>query len=161
MKFEDKKNILSQFINQLEEDFNLIAKLANQAKSDATDSESVAENKYDTRGLEASYLAGAQALRAKELQDAIYLYQQLNLSDISKKIKVGSLLQARVNDYENKWFFIVPTKGGMTIEVNGIAITALTTASPLGQKFISKGVKDSVELQTKSKLDEYEILEVL
>ena len=34
-------------------------------------------SKYDTRGLEAAYLAGGQARQAKEILDSIKLYEAL------------------------------------------------------------------------------------
>ena len=49
---------------------------AKRAHDTATGTESVAENKYDTFGLEASYLAHGQSVRVAECQADLHAYQQ-------------------------------------------------------------------------------------
>ena len=56
-----------QLIKQINDELEVIKKSAEIAHDDATHEESRAENKYDTRGLESSYLAGAQMERVRIL----------------------------------------------------------------------------------------------
>src|SRR5690606_41710128 len=53
-------------ILKLREDANAMLAAAQATREDATHEDNKAENKYDTRGLEASYLAEAQARQAEE-----------------------------------------------------------------------------------------------
>ena len=64
-----KQELISAFITQLERDLVTMKEAARNTLQAATHEESKAENEYDTRGLEASYLAGAQSKRAAEIED--------------------------------------------------------------------------------------------
>ena len=46
-------------------------------REEATDEQSKAENKYDTRGLEASYLARGQSRQARETEAALEQFAAL------------------------------------------------------------------------------------
>ncbi len=48
----------------------------------ATHEESKPENEYDTRGLEASYLAGAQAKRTAEIEELLIILKHLDVKKI-------------------------------------------------------------------------------
>ena len=61
----NKRDLLNLFANKIAEDLLVMTKAALAAHEAATHSESKAEDQYDTRGLEASYLAGAQSKRGK------------------------------------------------------------------------------------------------
>ena len=55
----------------------------------ATNEESKAENKYDTRGLEASYMAQAQSLRVSELKKDHYNLLRMALPENpAKEMKI-------------------------------------------------------------------------
>ena len=59
---------------------------ADSAREGATHEDAKAENQYDTRGLEASYLAGAQAERVMHLSDCIGRFKNIVLKDFSKGV---------------------------------------------------------------------------
>ncbi|MCA9555143.1 MAG: hypothetical protein KC933_34240, partial [Myxococcales bacterium] len=63
----DKVALLAQIRAALEAELAAITASAADARSAATHEDAKPENQYDTRGLEASYLAGAQAGRAQDL----------------------------------------------------------------------------------------------
>src|SRR4029077_13153808 len=75
-----KKNLLlKQIVAALGESLEVLANAARASHAEATHESSRAESKYDTRGLEAAYLAGGQARQAKETMDAIKVYETLPL----------------------------------------------------------------------------------
>ena len=80
-----KQKILAKLREKLEAEMQVMISAALIAREDATHEESKAEDKYDTRGLEASYLAGAQAKRAAELQRIIHSLQNLEIENLKKK----------------------------------------------------------------------------
>src|SRR4051812_37437151 len=79
----NKSILVKKIIARLTENLGLLQKAAQAAHAEATHESSKAENKYDTRGLEAAYLAGGQARQAKEIQDAIAMYESLAVRPFS------------------------------------------------------------------------------
>lgn len=60
----DKLLLRQQVLGRLAEDLLRVEQAAQIAHEAATHEENIAENKYDTLGLEAAYLATGQARRA-------------------------------------------------------------------------------------------------
>ena len=63
----DKQSIAQQVIEHLTGDLSAAEQAARVAHETATHEENIAENKYDTLGLEAAYLAAGQARRVEEI----------------------------------------------------------------------------------------------
>src|SRR4051794_2954098 len=72
-----KAQLIKKIVESLKGSLELLEKAARAAHAEATHESSKAENKYDTRGLEAAYLAGGQARQAKEIMDSITQYESL------------------------------------------------------------------------------------
>src|ERR1041384_8656274 len=77
MAWLKKTNLLARIVEALHNNLAILDKAARAAHAEATHESSKAENKYDTRGLEAAYLAGGQARQAREILEAIELYEKL------------------------------------------------------------------------------------
>ena len=79
----DKQVLVATIIAQLEKTLQGTTQAALEAAQSATDDEAKSESKYDTRGLEASYLASGQAHYAKELKEPVsYTHLTLPTSDL-------------------------------------------------------------------------------
>jgi len=158
----DKKVILNKFIDELNRELNTIAEAAFEAKEAATNPESKAENKYDTRGLEASYLAGAQAKRAKELRQFINQLSRLQLRSYNKLEPIESMafVEIESEDAEKKYIFIVPKEGGMKIDIEGAAVLMISPESPLGQGLWHKKEGDVFSIKLKGQEKEFEVIQV-
>lgn len=148
----NKRVLIEQIIQQLEHDLDIAKQAAQRAHDSATHEESIAENKYDTLGLEASYLAEGQSRRVEALQQDILLYRRLleRLDDqISESVSVGCLVFLQ-DDSDEKIhrYFLGPSAGGLVIESNheDKSITVITTDSPLGKAMQGKSVDDDVVL---------------
>src|SRR5690349_11771048 len=63
----NKQKVVLAIIEKLRGDLALYHKAAGAARAEATHEQSRAEHKYDTRGLEASYLARGQSRHAAEI----------------------------------------------------------------------------------------------
>ena len=74
----NKQVLLHLIVAQLKESRDALVRAANAAHEEATHEESTAENKYDTRGLEASYLAEAQSRRVAEVDKTIHLFDMIS-----------------------------------------------------------------------------------
>lgn len=106
----------------------------------ATGPDTKAENKYDTRGLEASYLAAGQADQAEELLRGITSIEAFEFEDfdIDDPIATGALIEAERDD-EVLYYLLAPAGGGLVITADsGEPVTVLGPASPLAVKLRGK-----------------------
>jgi len=158
----DKDFILKSIIQELEREFTTLQKAAHDARDAATHEEAKAESKYDTHGLEASYLAGAQAKRAKEVQDLLRVLRGIRIRDYHKDTPIDpmALVETEVNGREKKLFFIVPQQGGMKIKIEDLEVFTLSPDSPLGQNIVGKRVGHLFEFKVGKEIKEYEIVAV-
>lgn len=91
------------------------------------------ENKYDTRGLEASYLAGAQAERAAELQRDLQVLANLPLRSFGPDDKVAATALVTIDRDGNKArYFMMPVGGGARLTSPAGPVTVVTPHSPIG-----------------------------
>lgn len=156
----DKKIIFENLIDIIAEELDVCIRAANSAHEAATHEELVAENKYDTKGLEASYLAGAQARRANELQIDIDEIKKIQIKSFSEQeaIDYSSLVEIEDEDGASKFLLIVNRAGGYKIQYQGVEIQSITPASPLGQKLWKKKLDDEIELKTQAQSKYYSII---
>ena len=158
----DKVALLKAVILNLEESLSSIVTLANEAKAEATNEESKAENKYDTRGLEASYLAGGQAKRADEFKQTIDRLQKIEIQNFKEGDLIGmtTLIHIIDQDENEKWLFILPFAGGTKIQFKNHEILVITPQSPMGQKLMGLKADSDFSVTINGKAFEYDILEV-
>ena len=92
----NKHAVLQLILEKLSVDLDIAQRAAQTAYETATHEENIAENKYDTLGLEASYLAAGQAKRVEEIKQSLALCQNLQLQlrayDEQRGIEVGALV---------------------------------------------------------------------
>lgn len=157
MAARDKTEIFQQIIAQLEETLEVLLASAFTAKEASTNEEAKAENKYDTRGLEAAYLASGQVQRARELQEKIYNLKKFPLAKTLKdeRIALSALVDLKIDDDEQKTVFLLPV-GGVEVLVNGTKIQSLTPDAPLGKKLYGLSSGDEFDLKNRT----YEILKI-
>lgn len=137
----NKTEVLNRIVARLGEDLALYFRAAKSAAFEATDEQSKAENKYDTRGLEASYLARGQSRQAAETEAAIGQFQVLAGRAFGEKdpIDVGALVEIKGRQARDRaWYFVGPSMGGTEVVEDGEEITVITPQSPLGQQLMGK-----------------------
>jgi transcription elongation GreA/GreB family factor len=129
----DKQVLLRQLIEQLEARLAGFDKSAREAHAEATHEQNKAENKYDTRAIEASYLAEGQARQAAEVAASIQVLEGMPLHDFGPgtPIAPGALVRVEGNG-EVDWYFLAPCAGGAELISAGIPVLVLTPQSPLG-----------------------------
>ncbi|MDT8317782.1 MAG: transcription elongation factor GreAB [bacterium] len=143
----DKEALIAQMLEDLKGRLAALYQSARAAYEGATHEESRAEDKYDTRGLEASYLAGAQAKRTGELEDAIARYRNLKarIFEDDDPIALTALVQLEVDGIESL-YFIGPEIGGTKLVQEGENITVITPKAPLGKKLVGSRADDEFNL---------------
>lgn len=144
----NKANLLQRIIDTLSLDLDVAQRAAQTAYEAATAEENIAENKYDTLGLEASYLATGQARRMEEIRQARAAYQQLKLRDYDPAhgIQVSNLVTLEAENGSCQQLFLGPEGAGLKIGQGEQMVTVITPRSPLGQSLLGKKQDDEVSL---------------
>lgn len=134
---------------------------ADDAREAATHEEAKPENDKDTRALEASYLAGAQAARARELEGAIKATRAMALLDLrGKAIQASALVVLEDEDEVRTTYFVAPFGGGAKLTVGGEPVQVVTPQSPLGGALLGRTEGEAIELRAKGALRELAIVDV-
>ncbi len=143
----EKSLLRAAILQALQEEYNNLTRGALMAREEATSEESKPENKYDTRGQEAAYLAESQAKIAAEVLESLNLYSTLPFPDFAshQAAAVGALctLEARGR---SSYFLLAPRQGGLEISVDGKTVTLITPHSPLGRQLQGRLVGAEVTL---------------
>jgi len=142
---------LTEILRQQLADMADAAKTTHEA---ATGEESKQEGKYDTRGLEASYLAGAQAEQTRKIAHSLKTFESLELDDFTAESPVspGALVETESNAQIN-YYLLTPCAGGMSIDFRDGTLTTLSPEAPRYQELIGRHVGDFIEDNTVIILD--------
>ncbi len=119
---------------------------AQRAYETATDEENEAENKYDTLGLEASYLAHGQSKRVAECENDLIVFKKFkpNVFSNDMPIDIGALVSVEDEAGLEQLVFISPVSGGLKFIFNRKQVTMVTPSSPLGSVLLNHSVGDYV-----------------
>jgi hypothetical protein len=139
-----KSKLLNQVIQQLEADLAGLKKAAAETHSVSSGDENKQEGKYDTRSIEASYLAGAQTGQAKSLEESIYKLRNLTLTDDPETAIPGSIVILSSDDDDHQ-FFLLPAGGGINLVYENLPLIVVTPESPIGQKIIGATITEELE----------------
>lgn len=144
----DKTLLLARIVETLARDEEVLRRAAQAAYEAATAEENIAENKYDTLSLEASYLATGQARRTAEIRQSLLAYQQLLLRDYdpARGIQISNLVTLEDESGDQRLLFLGPEAAGLKIGSGDKQVTVITPRSPLGQQLLGKKVDDEVSL---------------
>jgi len=157
-----KDHVLQLILNRLEDDLDLARQAVQAAHEAATHEESLAENKYDTRGLEAAYLAAGQSRRMEEIRQALSLYRNLQLRpfDAERGIQLTALVRLADEQGEEQTLFLGPDAAGLKVQSGDRQAMVITPHSPLGQRLLGRGEGDEIELLLAGARRCYEVLAV-
>lgn len=157
-----KSQLQQHILEQLQCDLLIAQRAAQTAYEAATDKANIAENKYDTLGLEASYLATGQARRLTEVQQALAALQQLPTSDFDPQrgIQLGALVLL-ADAGQQRWLLLAPDAAGLKIHTGEREIILITPRSPIGQRLLGLAPGDVFSLQIGAQLQHLEVLQAL
>jgi transcription elongation GreA/GreB family factor len=143
----NKRTIIKKIVTKLTEELELYFRAAQYARAEATHEQNKAEHKYDTRGLEASYLARGQSRQAAELEAAIAEFEKLDAHPLvnGAPIALGALVHLE-HAGERSYYFIGPRAGGTEVDHDRKEILVITPQSPLGEQLLGKKAGDQPQL---------------
>jgi len=140
----NKTHILEALRAELRASYARAQTALHAATEAATGDDSKAEGKYDTRGLEASYLAAGQAEQADELAHHLERFETMELPsfDSDSIITAGALVEVEIDD-ELSYYLLAPCAGGLSCDIEASdgspsTVTVLAPESPLREKLIER-----------------------
>ena len=144
----DKRAIVSLIVEYLSAELDTVAGASREAREAATHEDNRAEDKYDTRATESSYLADGQARHAAELREAIELYRALVIRDLGpdEPIALATLFELKQRAASDL-YFVGPRNGGIIVQAEGSEIMVITPQSPLGRSVLGRRLGDRVILE--------------
>jgi transcription elongation GreA/GreB family factor len=152
----DKAALRQALVERLSEELASRFKAARAAEAGATDPQNKAENKYDTRGLELSYLAAGQGRQIAELQASIAEIQAMTLRDFTASEPAGLsalvTLACATPGEDETIYFIAPGGGGSDVQMGKREVVVITPLSPLGRQLIGKKKGDEFSLTNRGPL---------
>lgn len=139
----NKRAIIKKITAKLAGELEVYFRAAQYARAEATHEQNKAENKYDTRGLEASYLARGQSKQAAELEAAIAEFARLDARPFAEgqAIGLGALVELE-HSGEKSFYFLGPRAGGTEVLHDKKEILVITPQSPLGGQLLGKKTGD-------------------
>ncbi|MBA1272413.1 GreA/GreB family elongation factor [Stutzerimonas azotifigens] len=153
----DTTEIQLLIIQRLQDDLRIAQDALRASHEAATHAESKAENKYDTRGLEAAYLADGQRRRVREIEAALAAYRNLKV-ERGDGIRIGALVVLEHEDGE-RWVYLGPDGAGLKLAVEGREVLVISPRSPLGQALLGREQDDEVEIRVNGQPQRYLIRE--
>ncbi len=142
-----KTTLLAALESVLEQRLESAKAASLDAAAYATDEEAKADSKWDTQGLEASYLAAGQAGMAKEIflaREAIRSYHTVLLS-VQSAVGVGAYVVCESEGFRDR-YLLVPAAGGIDLELPFGLVTTVSLQTPLGQALRGKKTGDTYNL---------------
>lgn len=157
----NKAALLKKIMGELTKQLERYAGAASTARAEAIDEENQAEDKYDTRGLEASYLAAGQSRQMAETAEALQQFGVLQPVRFAAgaAIDVGALVELKTRR-ETTLYFLGPCAGGTEVVHEKRTVLVLTPPSPLGAQLMGRKAGDKLKMKIGGLVDDYTIASV-
>jgi len=158
----NKRALIKKIIARLTDELEVYFRAAQASRAEATHEQSKAENKYDTRGLEAFYLARGQFRQAAEIPGAIAAFEKLDTRKFGagESVDVGAFVELAL-DGEKTAYFIGPRAGGTEVLHEKREVTVITPQSPLGELLVGRKQGDVLKLNLAGAQNQYEVTVVV
>jgi len=143
----NKRALIRKIVARLTDELAVYFRAANASRAEATHEQNKAESKYDTRGLEASYLARGQSKQAAEIESAIAEFEELAARQLAdgEAVASGALVELETGG-EHSFYFIGPRAGGTEVVHDKKEILVITPQSPLGEQLLGRKQGDQPQL---------------
>jgi transcription elongation GreA/GreB family factor len=158
----NKRALIQKIVARLTEELEVYFRAAQASRAEATHEQSKAENKYDTRGLEASYLARGQSRQAAEIQGAIAAFEKLAVRKFGpgEPIDVGAFVELELGG-EKTAYFVGPRAGGTEVLHQKREVLVITPQSPLGEQLLGKKQGEVLKLNLAGAQNQYRVTAVV
>ncbi len=157
----NKQALIQKIVEKLTADLALYFKAATIARAEATHEQSKAENKYDTRGLEASYLARGQSRQAAEIEQSIHAIAAMEPKNFipGAPIDLGAYVEIETRKVVS-CYFLASRAGGTEVQIDDREVLVITPQSPLGKQLIGHREGETVKIEVGGRTGSQRILRV-
>ncbi|MFH0908574.1 MAG: transcription elongation factor GreAB [bacterium] len=157
----NKTLLVKKIIAHLTDKVALHVGAAKAAHVEATHEESKAEDKYDTRGLEASYLAAGQSKQLEEMADALQQFARMTVRKFqpTEAIDLSALVELETNEGRSL-YFMGPSGGGTDVVHERKAVLVITPQSPLGRQLVGRKKGDRLKMKIGGSMNDYSVVSV-
>jgi len=150
----DKARVIGALRRSLKDEVDALVAVTAAARDEATGEESRPENEYDTRALEASYLAAGQGERLEELLRVQAWVAQVDPRPVDVA-EEGALLAISVGGRPR--VVLLAPRGGPQATIDGVTVQMISVESPLGQALRGLRAGDANEIETPRGDEEVEV----
>jgi hypothetical protein len=155
----NKKELFKKIIEVIEAELDVAMHAAATAREDATNEESKPENEYDTRALEASYVASGQSKRVAELEEALYMFKHFDIKKFGPADLIGPSALVKVeHNGKVQNLLLMGMGGGVRVVIDGTMVQVVSPNSPLGQNLAGLKLGESFIIDVGERELEYEIV---
>jgi transcription elongation GreA/GreB family factor len=156
-----KNKIMEQLLTKVRQDLASAEAASADTSSYARDGDVKSDGKYDTRGIEAGYLASAQLKRVEELKLELQMLEETPLRKFAADddVGLGALVDIALNG-QTRRYFLASTAGGTILNVDGTIVLVISIFSPIGDAALGTRAGDEFELETPQGIRTYEVKSV-
>jgi transcription elongation GreA/GreB family factor len=161
----DKTRLLSQVVERLKAQLEEVTRAQRSTQAGATHEDNRSEGDKDMRATEASYIARGQAARVEVLFEEVKQAEAVQPRAFGPDTPLawGALVSLE-SEGTLSHHMLLPAGAGLRLDALGksgrLAITVISTRSPLGQALVGARLFDSVSLDRDDLSREWEIVEV-
>lgn len=157
----NKQKLVQSVIALMEEELARARVAFNATNEAATADENRPENQFDTRALEASFLARGQAARISEVEHGIKVLKDLPMKEFTAETPIqGGALVTVECDGQSQKHFILPVGAGLSVPNGKEKISVVTYSSPLGAALLGKTEGETFTFARAGQKKEFDIVSV-
>lgn len=141
-----KDTIISNLLRQMEKKIAITKSALTETSENASGDETKSEGKYDTRAIEAAYLAEAQTAQLVIAEESLATFKRFEPRHYEMTEVIGAGALAEVDqEGEICFYLLAPAGGGLMTEYLGCDVTVVTPDSRLYQELVGKKMGDKLE----------------
>jgi len=154
-----KSELIKAIVHQLQADLLVLEQAVNVARDTATHADCLGSSKYETMGLEASYLAQGQGIRLLEVERALQYFKGLPFVPSTGVVGLSSLLVLQDDEGNTQRLWLATEAGGLKVQCGDELITVITPKAPLGRAVMGKSIGGSFEVSIAGDVRCYEVVD--
>jgi hypothetical protein len=142
-----KDDVIREILGKLESRISVLKSALAETTENASGEETRSEGKYDTRAIEASYLAEAQREQLALAEDSLARFKGFEFPafDFDAEISPGALVEVEQSG-EICFYLLAPTGGGLMTEYLGCEVTVVSPDSRLFDDLLGRKLGETIEL---------------
>ena len=156
----NKYTVLHHIVEQLTADLLMLEQAVALARDTATHADCLGSSKYETMGLEASYLAQGQGTRLLEVERSLKYFKHIQLKESTSAVTLSSMLKLADEQDDKQMLWVASEAGGLKVQWGETEVTVITPRSPLGRALMGKVAGDEIAVHITGRTRHYELLAV-